>query len=164
MSPDLTDAVMADAIEHGLWQNLADSLNRLEEWGLMPLHPARTVDTPVIHGSSPRTGGYRLAYQVGFTPDPDRPGHDLPSGWQVTTHTVLPATTGVGRGYLRRFATVTVYVYLSTSRPGTGVSSPALNRLLRDGLVELGTYEPGNGRPVKVTDLGRAVITAYPEH
>ncbi|MFB8242020.1 hypothetical protein ACFC58_36345 [Kitasatospora purpeofusca] len=89
------DQIMADAIEHGLWQALADAIQRLEDWGLMPLAGiadqlgvtfVTEIDAgPGIHGGAVRIGGYLLRYQPGFTPDPDRPGHDLPSGWQVVT-------------------------------------------------------------------------------
>jgi hypothetical protein len=80
---------MTDAIEHGLWQSLADALQALEDWGLMPLGNIREIDAgPVTHGAGVRLpGGYLLRYQAGFTPDPDRPGHDLPSGWQVAERT-----------------------------------------------------------------------------
>lgn len=87
------DQIMTDAIEHALWQDLADALNRLEDWGLMPLgelaerlglNVIQEVDAgPVIHGAGVRVGGYLLRYRAGFAPDPERPGHDLPSGWQV---------------------------------------------------------------------------------
>lgn len=87
------DAAMADAIEHGMWQSLAEALNRLDMWGLMVLYPATEVDTDVIHGSSPREGGYKLRYQPPFCPDPDRPGTDLPSGWQVVARTHPNPTT-----------------------------------------------------------------------
>ncbi|MET9396306.1 hypothetical protein [Kitasatospora sp. NPDC002965] len=83
-----------DATERALWQALADAIQHLEDWGLMPLATiadqlggafVTEIDAgPVIHGAAVRPpGGYLLRYQPGFTPDPDRPGHDLPSGWQV---------------------------------------------------------------------------------
>ncbi|MGW4648082.1 hypothetical protein [Kitasatospora sp. NPDC004289] len=83
---------MTDAIEHGLWQSLADALRALEDWGLTPLGAIREIDAgPVIHGAGVRPpGGYLLRYQPAFTPDPDRPGHDLPSGWQVTVRPAAP--------------------------------------------------------------------------
>lgn len=99
-----TDQLMADGIEHGLWQSLADAIQRLEDWGLMPLgaiadqlgvNAIRQIDAgPVIHGAGVRPpGGYLLRYQVGFTPDPDRPGEDLPSGWQVAARDTQTSTT-----------------------------------------------------------------------
>ena len=88
------DQIMTDAIEHALWQRLADAIQALEDWGLMPLgniadqlgvNTIREIDAGnTIHGAGVRPpGGYLLRYQPGFTPDPDRPGHDLPFGWQV---------------------------------------------------------------------------------
>lgn len=74
----------------------------------------------------------------------------------------LPRTTAGGRTYLARFATETVHVYRDPAKPGNGVSRPALDRLLHDGLVRLCEYEPGAGRVVQVTDLGRAVLKDGP--
>ncbi|MEY9937325.1 hypothetical protein [Streptacidiphilus sp. MAP5-3] len=65
--------------------------------------------------------------------------------------TQLPRTTATGRGYLRRFADTEVYVYLRPDKPGNGVSRTALDRLLADGLVELGD---------RIPRLGRAVLNA----
>lgn len=93
------DARMGDAIESALWQDLGDALNRLSEYGLDPIaglceqlgvKPTGVVDAGnVIHGGGVREDGegYRLRYQPAFTPDPDRPGHDLPFGWQVEPRT-----------------------------------------------------------------------------
>lgn len=78
----------------------------------------------------------------------------------------LPRVTQVGRSYLQRFADHEIYVYSDRepgrdrSKPGAGVSEPALERLIRDGLVYLGKPEMRRGRPVIVTDLGRAVLAA----
>ena len=81
------DQVMADAIEHALWQDLADAIQRLEDWGLMPLgtiadrlgvNAIHEIDAGASNGGAIRTGGYLLRYQ---------PGHDLPSGWQVQPRT-----------------------------------------------------------------------------
>jgi len=89
-----TDHIMADAIEHALWQDLADALQRLEDWGLMPLgeladrlgvNAIQEIDAGRSNGGAIRTGGYLLRYQAPFTPDPDQRGQDLPSGWQVVT-------------------------------------------------------------------------------
>ncbi|GAA2838319.1 hypothetical protein RMN57_13075 [Kitasatospora sp. CM 4170] len=94
MTDQPANQITADAIEHGLWQALANALQQLEDWGLMPLGQLadrlgvnfiQEVDAgPSIHGAGVRPpGGYLLRYQAAFTPDPDRPGHDLPFGWQV---------------------------------------------------------------------------------
>lgn len=82
---------------------------------------------------------------------------------ELEAEPVLPRTTAAGRFYLRRFARETVYVWLGSSRPGNGVGAPALERLLNDGLVIVGDPEPGLGRPIALTDLGHAVLTAHPE-
>ncbi|WP_034090414.1 hypothetical protein [Streptacidiphilus albus] len=76
----------------------------------------------------------------------------------------LPRTTAIGRTYLVRFAQAVIHVYRDPARPGAGVSRPALDRLLTDGLVGLGEYEPTRGRAVLLTDLGRAVLAAIPSH
>jgi hypothetical protein len=90
-----TDEIMFDAIEGALWQDLADALNRLSDYGLDVVagmaeklghqaHEALTVDAgDVIGGGGVREpdDGYYLRYQPGFTPGPD--GADLPSGWVV---------------------------------------------------------------------------------
>lgn len=75
----------------------------------------------------------------------------------------LPRTTIPGRHYLSRFAKETTYVFREPGRPGNGVGRPALERLQRDGLVEVGEYEPLKGKPLQVTDLGRAVLAAHPD-
>ncbi|TQF04792.1 hypothetical protein E6W39_24400 [Kitasatospora acidiphila] len=85
----------------------------------------------------------------------------------------LPRTTDVGRGYLARFAAAQdagkpIHVYRDPAKPGSGVSRPALERLRGNGqpddaLVELGDYVPLRGRPVLLTDLGRAVLAAHAE-
>ena len=78
------------------------------------------------------------------------------------TGTNLPTTNATGRNYLQHFIEKTVRVYKTPDKPGSGVSRPALERLLKDELVVLG--EPGAdepGRPVVVTDLGRAVLGAH---
>lgn len=84
---------------------------------------------------------------------------------------VLPRTTATCRDYLARFAAAQdagtpVHVYRDPAKPGSGVSRPALDRLRGNGqpenaLVELGEYQPLRGRPVLVTDLGRAVLAAH---
>ncbi|MFE7566900.1 hypothetical protein ACFU76_08030 [Streptomyces sp. NPDC057539] len=90
---DPTDEVMYDAVEGALWQDLADALNRLAEYGLDPiagladeLHvkPILRLDAgDAIHGGGVRKPGegYFLRDQAPFTPGPD--GSDLPSGWIV---------------------------------------------------------------------------------
>ncbi|MFJ3221326.1 NUDIX domain-containing protein [Kitasatospora sp. NPDC086801] len=76
--------------------------------------------------------------------------------------TNLPATNSTGRNYLQQFTERTVRVYKTPDKPGSGVSRPALERLLKDDLVVLGepdATEPGH--PVLITDLGRAVLGAH---
>ena len=72
----------------------------------------------------------------------------------------LPRLTTTGRNLLTRAATETIRIYRDPARPGSGVSRPALDRLMRDGLLTMGAYEPMAGRPLQVTDLGRAALTA----
>jgi DNA-binding PadR family transcriptional regulator len=71
--------------------------------------------------------------------------------------------TKAGRGYLERFAEATVHVYRDPAKPGSGVSRPALDRLLRDGLVRLGDHAPLKGRPIELTDLGRSALAGSEE-
>ncbi|MEU0831242.1 hypothetical protein [Streptomyces sp. NPDC005969] len=92
-----TDALMYDAIESSLWQNLADALNRIEEYGLDPIAglaeklgakpgTATTVIDAgdVIHGGGVRPAGqgYLLRWRGMGNTGPN--GEDLPSGWTVT--------------------------------------------------------------------------------
>lgn len=78
-----------------------------------------------------------------------------------TPMTSLPVLrNATHRGYLEQFAASTIHVYRDPAKPGAGVSRPALDRLLRDGLVQLGEYQPLKGRPVVVTDLGHQVLAA----
>ncbi|MFB6675559.1 hypothetical protein ACFCWG_24675 [Streptomyces sp. NPDC056390] len=70
----MTDPIAArmyDAVEYGLWHDLAGALNRLEEYGLDPIahlceqldaKPVRAIDAgDVIHGGGVRKpGGYLL--------------------------------------------------------------------------------------------------------
>lgn len=54
------EALAHDAIEAALWQDLADALTRLEDYGLLPLPDLAEVDAgPVINGGV-RDGGYLL--------------------------------------------------------------------------------------------------------
>ncbi|MEU6582776.1 hypothetical protein [Nocardia sp. NPDC046763] len=76
----------------------------------------------------------------------------------------LPKTTKVGVDYLRRFAKSEHYVYRDPAKPGSGISKPALERLMRDRLVYLGKPVPGRGRPVVVTITGRSVLDAEEAH
>jgi hypothetical protein len=75
----------------------------------------------------------------------------------------LPRTTAAGRTYLQRFADAQdkgqpIHIYRDPSKPGSGVSRSALDRLRLDRLVEIGRYQPLHGRPIHVTDLGRQVL------
>lgn len=79
-----TEAVMYDAIEGALWQDLADALNRLSEWGVDPLlHLADRLGVNGVRDLDPLERGHMLHYQPPFQPDPKQPGTDLPVGWQV---------------------------------------------------------------------------------
>ncbi|HTE57038.1 MAG TPA: hypothetical protein VK698_39565 [Kofleriaceae bacterium] len=71
---DPTATRMYDAVEYGLWQDLADALNRIEEYGLDPIaqlceqlnaKPVQAIDAgDVIHGSGVRKpGGYLLRHR-----------------------------------------------------------------------------------------------------
>ncbi|MET7923140.1 hypothetical protein ABZT43_03925 [Streptomyces sp. NPDC005349] len=71
---DPIDARMYDAIEYGLWHDLADVLNRFEEYGLDPIahlceqlgaKPVQAIDAgDVMHGCGVRKpGGYLLRNQ-----------------------------------------------------------------------------------------------------
>lgn len=76
--------------------------------------------------------------------------------------TTIRVTT-TGRTYLERFSQLQhvgdpVHVFRDPAKPGAGVSRPALDRLLADGLVKLGEHVPGKGRPVVVTALGRTCL------
>jgi hypothetical protein len=63
---DPADALMHDAIEAALWQDLADALNRLQDYGLDPTAgeiSTTVVDAgDVIHGGGVRAGGYLLSW------------------------------------------------------------------------------------------------------
>lgn len=90
---DPIDERMYDAIESALWQNLADALNRLSEYGLDPIaglceqlghkpNAALTVDAgDVIHGGGVREPdeGYFLRYQSPYSREYDTD----PCGWVV---------------------------------------------------------------------------------
>ncbi|SEM29535.1 hypothetical protein [Streptacidiphilus jiangxiensis] len=74
----------------------------------------------------------------------------------------LPRTAQTGHDYLARFAGSASGGWLALvsrdpAKPSNGVSRPALDRLLRDGLVQLGDHT-GRGRPIHVTQLGHAVL------
>lgn len=86
------DAVMVDAIECALWQDLADALTRLEDWGLDPIaglceqlgaRPVAVIDAgPVIHGGGVRAGGY-LIRQVESTWTVARRPHGEPTAADI---------------------------------------------------------------------------------
>lgn len=88
---DSTDARMYDAIEQGLWQGLADALNRLEGYGLDPIaglceqldaKPTQTIDAgDNVHGGGLRKpdDGYLLRYQAPSSRENDAD----PWGWIV---------------------------------------------------------------------------------
>ncbi|MGA4875898.1 hypothetical protein [Streptomyces lydicamycinicus] len=90
------DARMHEAIEFGLWQQLADALNDLCDHNIDVIagfYEQHGIDwSPVLdagahHGGGVRDGGHQLRYVPPFTPDPDQPGSDLPFGWQVEART-----------------------------------------------------------------------------
>lgn len=72
--------------------------------------------------------------------------------------------TGPGRLILEHIAAATecpVFVFRDPAGPiGNGVDRRAYERLRRDGLVELGTYVAGEGRPLLLTQAGRAALDA----
>jgi hypothetical protein len=101
---DTADALMYDAIESALWQDLADALNRLSEYGLDPIaglceqlgaKPTAVIDAGgVIHGGGVReeNEGYRLRYRPAFTFAEN--GQDmLPFGWIVEARSMPTAET-----------------------------------------------------------------------
>jgi len=86
MTAEDIDKQMADAIEHALWQDVADALNRLSEWGADPLLALADQigqnSISVLDPAEPHQK-YRLRYQPPFVPDPQNPAQNLPFGWQV---------------------------------------------------------------------------------
>jgi hypothetical protein len=62
--PHPADALIHHAIEAALWQDLADALNRLQDYGLDPItgeiSPTVIDAGDAIHGGGIRAGGYRL--------------------------------------------------------------------------------------------------------
>ncbi|WP_157597126.1 hypothetical protein [Streptacidiphilus rugosus] len=56
--------------------------------------------------------------------------------------TALPRTTATGRTYLSRLLSAAlqqpIHVFREPGKPGSDVIEPALDRLLADGLVQLG--------------------------
>jgi hypothetical protein len=72
-----------DGVESALWQDLADALNKLHEWGLMPVYPPRPIDAgDVIHGGGVRGPGegYLLRFVPPGSEESDRRGGH---GWTV---------------------------------------------------------------------------------
>lgn len=71
-SDPLADAV-EDAVEHSLWQDLADAINRLEHHGICPLdsladrlgvNAITEIDAGRIQGGGIRDRGYKLTYDL----------------------------------------------------------------------------------------------------
>ncbi|MGK3107934.1 hypothetical protein [Streptomyces sp. WAC05858] len=66
---DHTTATMNDAIEHAHWQNLADALNQLIEWGADPLlglaDRLSIGETHILDPGEPHHT-YRLRYRPPF--------------------------------------------------------------------------------------------------
>ncbi|MFJ9771173.1 hypothetical protein ACIRVF_08010 [Kitasatospora sp. NPDC101157] len=79
----LADAIN-NGIEHALWQDLADALNRLEAFGICPLdgiadqlgvNAITILDPPTMCGSSARGTGHAVRWDPELT------------DWIVTDHT-----------------------------------------------------------------------------
>lgn len=72
--------------------------------------------------------------------------------------------TGPGRALLERIAAATecpVFVMRDPAGPlGNGVVKSCYDRLRADGLVELGSYVATRGRPLLLTQAGRAALNA----
>lgn len=90
--PAAVDAAFFDAIECARWADLAAALNALNECNIdviagfcehLGYQHITVVDAGIHHGGTIREGGYLLRYVPPFTPDPERPGYDLPFGWTV---------------------------------------------------------------------------------
>lgn len=84
MADELGERI-ADAVEFALWQDLADALNRLHEWGLMPVYPPRPIDAgDTIHGAGVRAPGegYFLRYVPPFSEESEKRGW---RGWTVVS-------------------------------------------------------------------------------
>ncbi|MDX2699880.1 hypothetical protein [Streptomyces ipomoeae] len=80
---DDTAALMADAIEHTRWQDLADALNALTEWGADPL--LALADRLGVNGITELDPAephhtYRLRYRPPFG---DERSEDGGPGWIV---------------------------------------------------------------------------------
>ncbi|NUS22712.1 MAG: hypothetical protein HOV92_00590 [Streptomyces sp.] len=87
---DETVARMYDAIEHARWQDLADALNRLTEWGADPLlaladrfdlGKVTVLDPAEVHHS------YRLRYRPPFG---EERSADQGPGWIVERRPATP--------------------------------------------------------------------------
>jgi hypothetical protein len=65
---------------------------------------------------------------------------------------------------LARAHHATVYVYANTTRPGARVSEATLNALIAAGLIVLGEYQPMKGKPLLLTDAGRALLPTTEEN
>lgn len=80
---DVQQPAPAATDEHRLWQNFADALNALADYGLDPLagtvSPALVDAGDVIHGGGVRAGGQRLCW-LGAGGNDD---HDFGSKWIV---------------------------------------------------------------------------------
>lgn len=87
---DATAARMYDAIEHARWQDLADALNRLTEWGADPL--LALADRLGVNGITELDPAeahhtYRLRYRPPFGEEREA---DRGSGWIVERRTATP--------------------------------------------------------------------------
>ncbi|MFD0347305.1 hypothetical protein ACFQ0M_17100 [Kitasatospora aburaviensis] len=90
MTDQPANQITADAIEHGLWQALANALQQLEDWGLMPLGQLadrlgvnfiQEVDAgPSIHGAGVRPrAATSCATRPRSRPTPTGPATTCPS-------------------------------------------------------------------------------------
>ncbi|WP_449062239.1 hypothetical protein [Planomonospora algeriensis] len=62
------------------------------------------------------------------------------------------------RRLLQRITADTVYVYRDPARPGSGITQATLTAVSSAGWVVLGDYQPLKGRPLALTDAGRALL------
>ena len=88
---DATIARMYDAIEYARWQDLADALNRLTEWGADPLLAlADKLGTNKVTTLDPAEGHhtYRLRYRPPFGEERSADGGP---GWIVERRPDAPA-------------------------------------------------------------------------
>lgn len=76
--------------------------------------------------------------------------------------TPQPRLTATQRDALTTIATTTLYVGRDPGRPdsGAGYAAATLRRLTTAGLIRRGPYEPGRGRPLRLTPAGEDAAAA----